>query len=207
MKFPEFFDAAPRIRLRDPLAQFLGAAEDGILEYGYGDAVKLAGHSCPTVASAYLMTRAALAALYPGEVPERGAVRVEMHDPAEEGVAGVIANVAGLLTGAAQAGGFKGIGGRFVRRDLLSFGQPVSGQVRFTRKDTGASVGVSARLDRVPADPRVGMLLPRILAGAASAEEAQLFRALWQGRVRSLLLEHADDPEVIVVHAEKAQRA
>lgn len=31
----------------DPLAEFLGAAEGGLIEYGYADAVKLAGHSCP----------------------------------------------------------------------------------------------------------------------------------------------------------------
>jgi hypothetical protein len=61
MHFPEFFEIAPRITIHDPLAAFLGAAADGIIEYCYADAVKLAGHSCPTVASAYLMTRAALA--------------------------------------------------------------------------------------------------------------------------------------------------
>ena len=200
MKFPAFFSAAPRIALREPLAAFLGAAEGGLLEYEYADAVKLAGHSCPTVASAYLMTRAALAALYPGETPERGAVTVEMHEGEAEGVAG-------LLTGAARAGGFKGIGGNFVRRDLLSFGAPIEGQVRFTREDTGASVIASARLDRVPGDPRMGALLPRVLAERASAEEAQLFRALWQERVRKLLLEHADDPEVIVVRAASPEPA
>ncbi|SBT03218.1 hypothetical protein ACCAA_10140 [Candidatus Accumulibacter aalborgensis] len=54
MNFPEFFDSAPRIAVRDPLARFLGAAAEGIIEYAYSDAVKLAGHSCPTVASARL---------------------------------------------------------------------------------------------------------------------------------------------------------
>ena len=29
MQFPAFFDAAPRITVRDPLAGFLGAADDG----------------------------------------------------------------------------------------------------------------------------------------------------------------------------------
>jgi hypothetical protein len=29
MQFPEFFEAAPHINVLDPLAQFLGAAEDG----------------------------------------------------------------------------------------------------------------------------------------------------------------------------------
>jgi hypothetical protein len=70
MRFADFFDPAPRITLRDPLAQFLGAAEDGIIEYRRTGVVKLPGHSCPTVASAYLMTRAALAALHPDSMPE-----------------------------------------------------------------------------------------------------------------------------------------
>ena len=35
---PDFFAAVPRIRLRDPLAAFLGAAAGGALEYGYADA-------------------------------------------------------------------------------------------------------------------------------------------------------------------------
>lgn len=155
-RFPDFFDAAPRIALRDPLAAFLGAAHDGgAIEYGYADVVKLAGHSCPTVASAYLMTRAALGALYGGAPAERGAIRVALREPATEGVTGVIANVVGMLTGATFDTGFKGIGGRFDRRRLLTFGEPMREQLRFARVDTGASVGVSARLERVPGDPRI----------------------------------------------------
>lgn len=200
MHFPEFFDAAPRITVRDPLARFLGAAEGGVFEYRYADVVKLAGHSCPTVASAYLMTRAALRALYGDELPERGMVRVELRDPPEEGVTGVIANVASFLTGATQETGFKGIGGQFDRRNLLFFDADIDDQMRFTRLDTGASVTVSARLERVPGDRRTGPLIQRAVQGEASPEEEQLFQALWQARVRALLLEHADDPQTIVVH-------
>jgi len=98
MHFPKFFDAVPRITVRDPLAGFLGTAEDGVIEYSYTDMVKLAGHSCPTVASAYMMTRAALGALYSDALPERGGIRVELRDDRLEGVAGVIANVVSLLT-------------------------------------------------------------------------------------------------------------
>ena len=54
MHLPEFFAASPRLRVFDPLADFLGAAQDGVFEYVYADVVKLAGHSCPTVASAFL---------------------------------------------------------------------------------------------------------------------------------------------------------
>jgi hypothetical protein len=199
MQFPEFFDAAPRIAVRDPLAAFLGAAAEGIIEYRYQDVVKLAGHSCPTVASAYLMTRRALQALYPDALPVRGEIRVELRDDRTAGVTGVVANVASFVTGATQDTGFKGIGGRFDRRNLLHFASGIPAQLRFTRTDSGAAVSVSAALDRVPADPRVSLLLPKCVGGVASTEETALFQWLWQGRVRTLLLDCADDPQVIVV--------
>ena len=72
MAFPDFYARIPPLTLRDPLAAILGAAKDGILEYRYEDAVRLAGHSCPTVAGAWLMARHGLAALYPNEMPVLG---------------------------------------------------------------------------------------------------------------------------------------
>ena len=95
MQYPAFFDQVRPIVVCDPLAEFLGAATDGRIEYRYLDAVKLAGHSCPTVAGAYLMTLKALDALYPGTTSERGAVRVHLRGEMEAGVSGVIANVVG----------------------------------------------------------------------------------------------------------------
>lgn len=132
-------------------------------------------------------------------MPERGGVRVELREDRLEGATGVVANVASLLTAATHDTGFKGIGGRFDRRHLLFFGADLQGQMRFTRADTGAAATVTARLDLVPADPRIPLLLPRCLAGAATPEEATLFQSLWQDRVRTLLIERADDPEVIVI--------
>lgn len=75
MSFPAFFDAAPVVRMRDPLAALLGTAVGGVMDYHYADAVRLSGHSCPTVAGAFLAGRAALAALYPDTLPERGGSR------------------------------------------------------------------------------------------------------------------------------------
>ena len=43
MNYPAFYDDAPRIAMCDPLAALLGAAEDGLMEYRYIDAVHLAG--------------------------------------------------------------------------------------------------------------------------------------------------------------------
>ena len=55
MNYPSFFDRVEPISLQDPLSNFLGAFVDGKLDITYLDCVKLAGHSCPTVAGAYLM--------------------------------------------------------------------------------------------------------------------------------------------------------
>ncbi len=196
MKLPDFFAAAPRLVVRDALAELLGAAEGGVFEYGYADAVRLAGHSCPTVAAAYLLTVHALRALYPQEIPERGAIRVEFARPLDEGTTGVVASVVTLLTGAAQDGGFKGIAGRHVRRGLERFGCEVPLQIRYTRLDTGAAVDAASDLAVVPADPAMPALLQLCIAGRADPEQRRRFADLWQRRVRSLLLEFADDPRV-----------
>lgn len=195
-RFPAFYAEVPRLRVRDPLAEFLGAAEGGLLEYGYADAVKLAGHSCPTVASAYALTHHALTRLYQDELPVRGGVRVEFADRIDDGVTGVIAAVAGLLTGAAQDGGFKGIGGRFVRRNLQAFGLERPLTMRFVRVDTGAALDAGAELSKVAPDPQMPVLLQRCVHGQADAQEARRFGELWQQRVARILLAHWDDPEV-----------
>lgn len=199
MNYPAFYDQAAKITLRDPLAEFLGAAENGLIEYGYLDAVKLAGHSCPTVAGAYLATRKALEHLYPDTVPERGAIQVEFRDDIASGVTGVIANVVSLLTGATQSGGFKGIGGQFDRRNLLSFNAEVAAEIRFTRRDTGAQVTTAYRPDLVPPAPRMRELLQKILMGDGDASALGEFGILWQDRVKRVLIDNADNPEMIVL--------
>lgn len=195
--YPAFFDQVPPLLLRDPLAELLGAAEGGLIEYRYLDAVRLAGHSCPTVAGAWLLTTRALRALYDGDIPERGAVRVDFGESQRSGVAGVIASVIGLLTGAAGVGGFKGLAGRHARRDLLQFEVAEIEGVRFARLDRPRAVVGNVDLSSVPGDPRMGELLPGILQGVASAEERALFGALWQERVRRILVDHHDDPALV----------
>ncbi|MGF1546184.1 MAG: FmdE family protein [Thiotrichales bacterium] len=200
MSFPDFFARVPALVLRDPLAATLGVAPDGLIEYRYADAVRLAGHSCPTVAGAWLMTRHALRALYPEGYPERGALRVELRDEASNGVTGVIGSVIALVTGAAGEGGFQGLAGRFSRRGLLIYGVTMSGEVRLTRQDTGARVELSYHPATVPADPALAPLMQRLLQGEAQPEERRLFGQLWQARVQRILLEHADDAALIQSH-------
>lgn len=199
MKMPDFFADIPKIRLYDPLAEFLGAAEGGIIEYSYLDAVKLAGHSCPTVAAAFGLTRQALLALHGDSLPERGAIRVEFAADIASGVTGVTANVISMLTGAAGGGGFKGLAGRFKRQDTLAFSSAIPLAVRFTRQDNMAWVDAVADLARIPAAPELGLLMQRCLSGNSSPEEDRQFKLLWQDRVRQILLDHADDPEVFIL--------
>ena len=96
--FPDYFSRVPGITVYDPLAELLGAPADGLLRYQFSDAVRLAGHACPTVASAWLATTRALARLYPECLPQRGNIGVALAESEESGVAGVIASVAGLLS-------------------------------------------------------------------------------------------------------------
>ncbi|MGN2246621.1 FmdE family protein [Frateuria sp. GZRR35] len=201
MALPAFFDLAPRITLRDPLAALLGASDDGLLVYGYADAVRLAGHSCPTVAGAWLMARAALRALYPDAPAERGGVSVQMGAPEQEGTTGVVGQVLTLVTGAAAANGFHGIGGRFVRQGLLRYATDPMPGVRFQRRDTAQAVTVELDLSRVPPAPGLRERMAEALAPSATADQRRAFGELWQDRVRRLLLEHADDPAMVRVEA------
>lgn len=193
-----FFAEAPRVTVHDALAELLGAADGGLIEYGYEDAVRLAGHSCPTVAGAWLMARAALRALYPDGPAERGGVAVTMSAAEAEGTTGVIAQVFTLLTGAAANNGFHGIGGRFARHGLLHYdgGHP-DAVASVRRTDTGTTVDVSMDLSSVPPAPQMRALMMQVLAPEASPAVRSAFAQVWQDRVRRLLLQHADDPAVI----------
>lgn len=198
MAFPDFYDSVPSITLHDPLAELLGAARGGRIDYGYADAVRLAGHSCPTVAGAYLLAVRMLRRLYDDALPERGNIRVEFRAGQGDGVTGVIASVFGLLTGAAGEGGFKGLGGRYGRRNILGFGNSsLAGEVRLTRLDSGTTVTASLDLSLLPGDPAIPELLGAILADQAGDGERAQFARLWQERVRRLLLELFDHPAVV----------
>lgn len=199
MQTPEFFAAVPHLTVRDPLAGFLGASDGGVIEYSYLDVVKLAGHSCPTVASAYWLTHQALHALYGNELPERGAIRVEFRDDQLNGVTGVIANVVSMLTGATRDTGFKGLAGRFDRRNLMFFNASIPLEMRFTRIDNGTQVDAAANLRHVTADPAMPALMQQSLKGEASPAEAREFGEIWQDRVRRILLEHGEDAAVFVI--------
>lgn len=199
MRLPAFFARVPRLQVHDPLAVLLGSAEGGVLDFGYEDAVKLAGHSCPLVAATYWLSCRAMQALYPHGLPERGGVRVEHRDEVHDGAQGVVALVLQLLTGAAGDVGFAGIAGRHMRRGLLRYAPELPLALRFTRIDNGDAVDAQADLSLLPPSPRLEALLRRCTVGRPSGEELRELGLLWQERVERLLCELAWDDGVFVL--------
>ncbi len=199
MNYPPFFDLVQSIRLQDPLSNFLGVFEDGILEISYLDCVKLAGHSCPTVAGAYLMTLQGLAELYPDGLPQRGGIKVQMRDSRDAGVTGVIATVISFITGASGDTGFKGIKGKMSRNNLLDYNISMEKEVRLVRIDTGKSIEIDYDPSSVPASAQMQPLMGKMMQGVASKEEKIAFGTLWQERVEKILLEKQNWNTIITI--------
>ncbi len=199
MQYPLFFECVESIVLKDPLSDVLGAFESGLIEYTYLDVVKLAGHSCPTVAGAYLMTWRALEALYTDTTPVRGEIELFFKEGVEEGVAGVIANVISMITGATDKSGFKGLNGKFARHSLLHFDADVLSSARFKRKDTGKMVDVFYDPSLVLPASTMQPLMQKVLQAVATEEEKKEFGKLWQERVEKILCAHYDDEAVVKV--------
>ena len=191
MKYPLFFDEVDPIPLYDPLSDLLGACEAGKVEIGYLDCVKQAGHSCPTVAGAYLMTMIGLKKLYGPELPQRGNIYVEIKGNKSEGTVGVIGNIISFIVGASGEEGFKGVQGKFSRNNQIAYGQPMAGEVTLRRRDNHTSVSLSYDPSCIQGDERIKPLMGKVLQGNASEKEANLFKALWQERVKKILLTEA----------------
>jgi formylmethanofuran dehydrogenase subunit E len=188
MKYPVFYEKVPPITLHDPLSEFLGAFQEGALDISYLDCVKFAGHSCPTVAGAYLMTKLGLEKLYKEALPQRGSIKVEMNAAKEEGTTGVTCNVISYILGASDSSGFKGVQGNFSRNNLVSYDVPMAATVKLTRLDTMESVSLRYDPSSVPADKGMMPLMKKTLQNIASKEETMLFQTLWQKRVEEILL-------------------
>ncbi len=201
-EFPAFYAEAPVVAsVYDPLARFLGAARQGLIEYRYADVVRLAGHSCPTVAGAYLMALHGLRALYGTETP----VCVD--------VEGLHARCAGQWRDRGhRLGRAAGHGCRwgnrvsgcgkwifFARKNLLAFGADVDGVLGMRRRDTGKAVMVHFDNAVVPWPDAMPPLMAKALGEQASSDELEQFARLWQERVRCMLVDHADNPALVRV--------
>lgn len=192
-----FLAATPTIELRDLLAETLGALAPGeTMRFTFEDVAKAAGHSCPTMAGAYLVTLQALRALYPGATPVRGEVEVVVGGDPADGAAGPMAQAIAQITGAAPETGFLGLMGRFRRASLLRFDPGQPGVFWFRRRDNGDTVRLTYDPSSIPADPSMHPLLVGVLKGRVTPDEARRFGELWQSRVAAIL---TGDPSRVVV--------
>lgn len=183
MEYPKFYDTVEHIIVKDDLSKFLGASEEGVIDISYLDVVKMAGHSCATVAGSYLMALKGLQELYGTELPGRGEIKVELRETLSDGNTGVIAQVLSNITGATVDTGFVGIHARFNRRGLLFFGADIQSNVRFTRTDTNKSVEVSYMPGRVV---NSGEIMQSALGPEATEESRKSFPKRWQKMVESI---------------------
>ncbi len=186
MKYPDFFKTIEVIKVKDPLSQVLGAFLMGEYEFSYLDVVKSAGHSCPTVAGAYIITLEALKVLFPNERAVRGNIKVEFEESLEDGVAGVIGNVISQITGATDKSGFKGLQGQFARHSLMSFNADIDASARFTRVDNGKSVDVTYNPEPVKPNLQMMPLMKKLGSGKATAQDVKEFGEMWQDRVQRI---------------------
>lgn len=193
----DFYANIPPIAMRDPLASVLGAvADDAPIHYHYTDCIKVAGHACASVSSAFQMTKLALKELYGDAIPVRGDIEVVYFGERDQGANGPIGQVIQFLTGAATETGFHGLGGRYARADRFVFsdddGNHAGITVRYKRSDTGAAVEVAANpgaLPLTPAEEEGAQYMPKVVRGTATAEEREKFYLYWQGKNRKILLE------------------
>jgi hypothetical protein len=100
------------------------------------------------------------------------------------------------LTGAAPATGFRGLGHKFKRKDLLKFSQkkidPRALCFKFQRLENKKTAIVRFYPDKVPfaedKAKRLGQLLQKVIWEAAKQDERREFQDLWMEKVEDMLL-------------------
>jgi hypothetical protein len=182
-----------QIEIRDPVAEALGVLEPGDpFVITYTDAVKEAGHSCPTASGAYRIAQLGLDALYPDSYPVRSEIEVQAPRSRDDATYGVMSRIISYVTGATEDDGFRGLAGGYGgRSDLLHFDafDPDTAEpaFRFRRTDTDETVQVTYHVSEVPdGGPAIGNL-QQILDGTTSDQQRGAFADAWHRRVQVVL--------------------
>ncbi|MFC7139974.1 hypothetical protein ACFQMA_09025 [Halosimplex aquaticum] len=186
------YDADP-IEIRDPVAEAIGVLAPGApFVVTYRDAVKEAGHSCPTASGAYRITQLGLDALYPDDYPVRSEIEVQAAGSRDDATYGVMSRIISYVTGATGDDGFSGLAGGYGgRQGLLHFdgfdAATPDPTFRFRRTDTDETVEVTYHVSDVPdGGPALGNL-QAILDGSASDKQREAFAEDWHRRVQAVL--------------------
>jgi len=187
----DYMDLVQPIKIKEQLGEFLGSFDECI-DIGYLDIVKYAGHSCPTVASAFISIKYALENIYKEDIPFRGDIEVFAKNGRDVGVNGVISNVFSFVTGARESDGFKGIGGKFNRSNLLHFDSDIKSEYKILSLSLEKSVEFDISLSLVPFNPEMNKYLTLALNGGDKEDQREFMR-LWQERVKAVLRSNPDD--------------
>ena len=205
MEYPKFFDEIEPIVLYDTLAQFVGVNSTGEITLSYLDIVKTAGHSCGTVAGAYLCAQMGLKALFPHTLPHRGEIQVEIQKSPTQENAGVVGCVLSNITGATTNYGFGGIPtGEYNRRSLLFYEAPITCDIQLTRLDTKDRVQLNYRPQRLVQPMKI---LMSAISPDASMEDKARFPERFQAMVETIFKEKEQLVDVVFIPYEEGDKA
>lgn len=165
-----------KIKVYEPFAEFLMAEKE---EYEFSisllDVVRFAGHACPSMIGAFLISQKAVAELFPEtNTCIRGQIAIEIPTAIDQGATGPISNVFSMIFGAWEKSGFGGLQGKFKRRGLLSFNSVniPNGTFRFHDLKTGTYVEITY-------DPSK--------AEAIETSESSPFQKIWRLKIHTIL--------------------
>ncbi len=185
------YTQAGLIKIRDPKAAMVGYRKPGedVFEISLDDVGKYMGHVCAGVSSGFLLTKEALAALYPnGELPVRGQISVSVSaltDPAE-----IAAYVTGVRTGNEKGAEFNTL-----KVDPSMSDKPSKTVLVFKRLDNGQSVKAvfdKSKLFSPEKMKKMKKLKAKIKSKTASAEERNKFAQKVQNAVKRIITERPE---------------
>lgn len=171
------------IEIHEPFAEFLMADPE---EYRFAvsllDVVRFAGHACPSMIGAFLISQRVVKELFPQtNICLRGHVSIEIPSSVTRGATGPISNVFSMIFGAWEKSGFGGLQGQFIRRDLIKYEVPdiPAGSYRFTNLMTNKRIDISYHPSRASM-PTEGEQLP--------------FQKIWHHKINEIL----ETPEAFI---------
>lgn len=165
-----------KIKVYEPFARFLMAESD---EYEFSisllDVVRFAGHACPAMVGAFLISQRAIKELFAEtNTCIRGQIAIEIPTAVDQGATGPISNVFSMIFGAWEKSGFGGLQGKFVRRNLLKYDSAhiPPGTFRFHNIQSGKFVDIAYDPSKIEvlADP-----------------ETTPFQNIWRMKIKTIL--------------------
>ena len=181
------FVTCPTITLFEPLIDFFGTPINKNVEFKLEDVFKVAGHACPTVLGAYLMTYYSLKALYGENLPVRGEIEISFQTSEDNSTTGVVGSVMGMITGAAGIGGFKGLAGNFSRNKKLVYQTAQDHKIIFKRLDNGYSLAVDYSPAEIEFSKDISTLLDLCIKNEATVNQKAEMNFLWNERLQNII--------------------